>query len=98
MEDNSSPPPSASSAQTEYEAKANCKKTLLAMAIGTRTNEGDHLADIDDKTLLNRTVGMSKKRAYFPKVQILDAEVERHINLYNITPKFKGKSSLYQRI
>lgn len=83
--------PVAKTAQAEYAAKGNCKKTLLAMAIGIRTNEGDLLADIEDKTLLNRTVGMSKKQKYLPNVQILDAEVTRRTELYKISPKFKGK-------
>ena len=79
------------SPEATYVSAANCKKTLLAMAIGIRVENGDLLADVDDTSLLNRTVGLSKKTKYLPTVQILYKEITRRTDLYSTQPKFKGK-------
>lgn len=91
MSETSSLSSPVATAEATYVSNANCKKTLLAMAIGIRVENGDLLADVDDTTLLNRTVGLSKKTKYLPTVQILYKEVTRRTDLYNIEPKFKGK-------
>ncbi|GFH48494.1 hypothetical protein CTEN210_04970 [Chaetoceros tenuissimus] len=70
-----------------YKANDNSKKTLLAMVVGIRSSTGEVVADLNDDSLWNKTVGRSKKSDYMPTKTLLLLEMKRRKCILNITAK-----------
>lgn len=74
-----------------YKANNQSKKVLLAMVVGIKSQTGEHVADLEDTSHWNKTVGRSKKTDYQPTKTHLVNEMKRRKCLKQITTKTSAK-------